>query len=425
MEVRPVSANPNLLTQAEAADYLRMSVSRLRALSRQGLGPPRIPHYRRPVMYSRSALDIWLSQEAPACTSTAAPQPVPGTSRSSTEERASVSRRSKEIAAKVTEERLREYIAHRRGHVRGQTIAKELGFLRRGLEIAERKGWISKLPKWPTVKHDPAHPARKGRFIPPESLRAFLLALPEDLAEELLFDALTGLRGGELRNVTVAWVEPAPANFPTPAILRVPAWATKNRKDRAVGLPSAAVTILERRAAKAEPGAALFPHTQAVKVRKDAAHAAGLTFVPHRRDLRHTYATLGDYLTGDRKAVSDAMGHTTERMTSKYLHSWNSRTAEIGVAVAGAVAGGDKAGVTRQKAGAKKREIPAGSAALSANSIAALLAENPTRACQPKGACPLCGCVAACSTVQRDSADLAAGGGDATGVTVGPRRVAA
>lgn len=248
------------------------------------------------------------------------------------------------LAADLTSERIASYIGHRRKDVLGQTIAGEVQNLKRGLGLAEQKGWISKLPTpWPKVKMDPKHATKKGRFIPPEALRAFLNELPEWLAEEMLFDVLTGLRGGgELRRVTMSWAEPAPRGFPTPAILRVPAWATKNRTERVVGLPEVALRIMQRRAKERGNDKPLFPAVQAVSIRTRAAKKVGLTIVPHRRDLRHTYATLGDYLTGDRKAVQDAMGHATPQMTGRYLHSWDARTATVAASVASALSVGSE-----------------------------------------------------------------------------------
>lgn len=333
------------------------------------------------------------------------------------------------LAADLTPERITSYIGHRRAaKILGQTIAPELQNLKRGLRLAEQKGWISKLPTpWPKVKMDPKHQTKRGRFIPPEALRAFLAELPTWLAEEMLFDVLTGLRGGgELRRVTMSWAEPAPSGFPTPGILRVPAWATKNRRERTVGLSKAALKIMQRRAKEVGgTDVPLFPAVQAVSVRRRAAKKVGLSIVPHRRDLRHTYATLGDFITGDRKAVQDAMGHATSQMTGKYLHSWDSRTATVAVAVDEAMSGGvggDAGGGDAPKRGTKNRKQSGSATAKSANSLPALATPNYTGIIQPHGACPLCGCAGACSAVQRESAGLREGGGDAAGVTLVPKR---
>lgn len=315
------------------------------------------------------------------------------------------------LACDVTPARLADYVKHRRActfggvPIKGQTIRRELSFLRRGLVIAESKGWLARLPApWPKLKADPKNTLRSGRFIPPEALRVFVMALPDWLAEEMMFDVMTGLRGGshrggELRRVTDSWAEPAPAGFPTPAILRVPAWASKTRKERTVGLPAPALAIFDRRVKATPAGEPLFPYRWAIRARRAAAKKAGLSIVPHRRDLRHTFATLGDYLTGDRKGVQDAMGHSTESMTGHYVHGWDSRTAAIGAAVSRAVNGGDGAGVT----------------VLAAEGNAG---EKAGPWCYPNHACPSCGCVGSCRDVQRYSATLHGSGGDAPGVTL-------
>jgi len=56
-----VSANPELLTRAEAAEYLRRSRSWLA----KGNGPAPLPAYKSPVMYSRVVCDAWLRRNDP------------------------------------------------------------------------------------------------------------------------------------------------------------------------------------------------------------------------------------------------------------------------------------------------------------------------------------------------------------------------
>lgn len=318
------------------------------------------------------------------------------------------------LACDVTPARLADYVKHRRActfggvPIKGQTIRRELSFLRRGLLIAESKGWLSRLPTpWPKLKADPKNMLRSGRFIPPEALRVFVMALPEWLAEEMMFDVMTGLRGGsqrggELRRVTDAWAEPAPQGFPTPAILRVPAWASKTRKERTIGLPAPALAIFDKRVKATTSGEPLFPYRWAIRARRAAAAKAKLSIVPHRRDLRHTFATLGDYLTGDRKGVQDALGHTTEAQTGTYVHGWDSRTAAIGAAVSEAVSAGG-GGVTSGETLVVSEGEPGG---------------EGWPLVLPLRCCPVCGCAGACKVAPRQSAGLHGAGGDYPGVTI-------
>lgn len=60
--------HPDLLTRSETALLLGVSVSRLA----KGWGPAPLPDYRRPRMYSRSTVELWLTEQrtaAACCTS--------------------------------------------------------------------------------------------------------------------------------------------------------------------------------------------------------------------------------------------------------------------------------------------------------------------------------------------------------------------
>lgn len=57
--------HPDLVTRAEAAELLGVSISQLA----HGWGPRPLPQYRRPVMYSRRVVRRWLrAQEDECCT---------------------------------------------------------------------------------------------------------------------------------------------------------------------------------------------------------------------------------------------------------------------------------------------------------------------------------------------------------------------
>ncbi|MGE3249887.1 MAG: helix-turn-helix domain-containing protein [Hyphomonadaceae bacterium] len=52
--------NLDLLTAAEAADYMRLSPQYLARLRCQGGGPGYLKPNRRKILYRREALDVWL-----------------------------------------------------------------------------------------------------------------------------------------------------------------------------------------------------------------------------------------------------------------------------------------------------------------------------------------------------------------------------
>lgn len=90
-----MSANPDLLTRKEAADYLRCSEGRLR----KGWGPRPLKQYAPRVMYSRRACDAFL--EMRSCEPSNATAPATGGTASSIAGRSTRSQRERRIAAKL------------------------------------------------------------------------------------------------------------------------------------------------------------------------------------------------------------------------------------------------------------------------------------------------------------------------------------
>jgi len=138
-----------------------------------------------------------------------------------------------------------------------------------------------------------------------------------------------------------------PAGSPCPALLRLPAAATKTRRERAVGLPELAVHIVRQRAergASKVTGVVFAPRN----FKKALAAACAKAGVPRftLRDLRHTYATLALAGTADAVAVQAALGRTDLRTTQLYQSTTLSRTAAASAAVALALGlpGGSKSG---------------------------------------------------------------------------------
>ncbi len=158
-------------------------------------------------------------------------------------------------AARVRYADLERFVSERRAEgARGQTISRELQTLRRGLNLARKRGKVARVPAdWPEVRAD-APSEKRGHLIPLDVLDRWLDALPLDAREEAEVVLLTGIRAEEVRRLEWSWVEAAPAASPLAHILRLPASGTKNRKERIVGLPDEAHDILERRAEVAPTG---------------------------------------------------------------------------------------------------------------------------------------------------------------------------
>lgn len=230
---------------------------------------------------------------------------------------------------------LEDYSGQRRAKgVKGQTIRREIAAIKRALTIAHRRGHIAAMPvHWPVVRSDPLDNQRRGKLRQPEIIKAILDDVGQDVRDELMFVALTGLRAAEVKRVTALWVEPCPPGSPIPALLRIPASEAKNRHERVVGLPAEALSIIRRRVEIAPEAAHVFSSKNHKKAVILASRRAGLTAVLTLRDLRHTYATLALQGTSDPVAVQAALGHSDLKTTQRYLSTTVERTARAGVAV--------------------------------------------------------------------------------------------
>lgn len=239
--------------------------------------------------------------------------------------------------AKVNFETVQEYIGHRRRQgVKGQTIRREVQALKRGLQIAKRRGWIPRvMDDWPLIRSDAPDEKKKGKLVHPDAVRAAIATMHADARDELLFAALTGLRAAELKRVRFDWVAPAPTGSPCPALLQLPAQATKTRHPRTVGLSQYALDILRQRSHSGNE--LVFSQANHKKALRLACERAG---VPRftLRDLRHTYATFALTGTSDAVAVQAALGHTDLRTTQLYQSSTLVRTAAASAAVEKALA---------------------------------------------------------------------------------------
>jgi integrase len=251
---------------------------------------------------------------------------------------------------------LEEFVAARRAtDSRGQSIRKDLQALKRGLTIARRRGWIREVPDFPKVRSDPPNPNQKGTLHAPAILRKWLAALPAEARDQAQFALLTGLRAAEISRVQPDWVESAPAGTHVPALLRIPAWACKTRRERVVGLTPVAFDIAANRTA----------HLRAChrKARNAATKQIGYAKNITLRDLRHTYGTLALQGTGDAIAAQSALGHSELATTQRYQTATLARTAAASIAVAAAMSVGE---VTAAPQGAS-RHITVGTSATSAD----------------------------------------------------------
>ena len=208
---------------------------------------------------------------------------------------------------------VRDYIVKRRDKgVRGQTIVREVQCLRRALKIAKRHGLIASLPdEWPTVKRDPQSAKNSGKLWSPTQIQAVLAELDEDARDELLFALYTGLRSAELKRVEPSWLVETP-DAASPAILMLPGWATKSRKERVVGLAAPALEILSRRIEKSPRDPFVFSQANHKKARRLASQRIKLSTTMTLRDLRHTFASMTVLSSGDLGSPKNAWSQRPE-----------------------------------------------------------------------------------------------------------------
>lgn len=229
--------------------------------------------------------------------------------------------------ADVDFERVEAYVhARRAAGQRGQSITREVQCLKRGLKIAARRGWVDAVPvDWPRIKSDPPDVARAGKWVPVEVIRDWLEAMEPLARLHAAGVGATGLRAEEMLRGSPDWLREPPPGVDAAAVVLVPAEASKNRKPRAIPVDAwTAELLLTYWAFPDRPKS----HRRA---RDTARRAIGYPVKITLRDLRHVCATLAE--KRDRKAAQDLLGHTTERMTQRYLHSTPERLAAVTAAV--------------------------------------------------------------------------------------------
>lgn len=223
----------------------------------------------------------------------------------------------------VNAQSLRAYVKHRaQSKIKSQTIKKELTVLKRGLRLAKADGYPVDIPDtWPKLaKEEPNH-AQEGHLISRTTLLAWLGLLRGQARDMALLALLTGLRKGELYRLDPAWIEPTGISR-LPAMLRLPAWATKGRRQRDVGLVPEALVI-----ARFAPF-----HSEHKTAYENASKTLGGRSI-HLRDMRHTFSTIAAQKSKDALGVAMVMGHAADLMTLRYQSMDPQRAAKIHVPV--------------------------------------------------------------------------------------------
>lgn len=182
----------------------------------------------------------------------------------------------RELVADVRQSRLEALVVDLRGRGYAEgTIKRKMDMVGRALSEAEKLGMIPARPRMPTVKSG----ASRTRVLSDVEEVAVFAAIDTRMQGEptrdwrrvgALFRFLldTGCRLGEALQLRRHWIErlDRPGEDEAFFVVRIPAWATKTHKARAVPLTPRVLADLQylemvagRAQAGAEPGALLFP----------------------------------------------------------------------------------------------------------------------------------------------------------------------
>ncbi|MFC1611400.1 hypothetical protein ACFL6C_10600 [Myxococcota bacterium] len=266
-----------------------------------------------------------------------------------------------------------EYMLWRREKAGANSIKREVWALKRGCQIAHRKGWLPNPPvEWPMVTRDKNRRTDRrsctGKLHPIENLEAWLDELEQapcadtEAFLEARLVLLTGLRSQEVKRLAADWRIGMMTDEGIQEFLHVPQWASKDRDERYIGLVDEALEILDTLGRDKTGEERMFSGAEHKRARERAWIRIGYHKTITLRDLRThylTYAVQG----GDAIAAQASAGHSDLKTTQMYMRSTLQRQLDSARAVAGRVKprskrskGAPKGG--HQRAAVKKKATP-------------------------------------------------------------------
>ncbi len=233
----------------------------------------------------------------------------------------------------------------------GQTLVRFRSLLKCGYEEASKYKEVGAIPLLPKFHTDDAS-KRAGRALDEEALTKWLAILKArgeatyigrdgmerpvrnrspDAYTQALMLALTGMRVSEMRNLDSTWVQGDE--------LHIVCAKTRSGKRRIRVWPihPIAAELLEKQIAKKGIAVPLWSGDHKTVFRK-AAEVAGLESIAPR-DLRHTVATM-TAKHGSEKTTQQLLGHTTTKMTRRYIHASREACVAVVAEIAPRVASG-------------------------------------------------------------------------------------
>ena len=210
---------------------------------------------------------------------------------------------------RITPGQIDATIGRRLEQVSQQTVAHEVGFLRRVLGAAVRDGILERNPC-------PAFAAPKSgrvRYLTDDEETALLGQLKAPAADMVLFAANTGLRQSEQFGLTWAQIDLQHR------LLRLT--TSKTGHGRIITLNDKATETLRRRPSKLHDQRVFGVncHNWQARTFKPAVQRSGIKdFRWH--DLRHTFASRLAMAGVDIRTIADLLGHRSIQMTMRYAH---------------------------------------------------------------------------------------------------------
>ena len=212
----------------------------------------------------------------------------------------------------ISPQLIEEYIAQRKRFVKPRTVNIEVTCLRCHLRVAERYGWLEKVPRIELLREGPP----RCRYLTREELAAILHESPPWLREVVTFAVATGMRRDEIRLLTWEQVKLAEQIV----ILT----ETKTGQMRSVPLNETALSVLGSRPRRINcPFVFWNPDTgtawaSVTQMFVKNARRAGINVRFH--DLRHTCASWLVQSGVEIQVVKEILGHKDLRMTLRYAH---------------------------------------------------------------------------------------------------------
>lgn len=212
------------------------------------------------------------------------------------------------------------------------TVNRELAYLRRLFNIAERNGWVTKNPfkKGDALIHTSDEVKRERILTPAEerNLLSHCTGRRTHLKPLIVAAIDTGCRQGEL--FKLRWSD---VNFAT-GVITIRAFNTKTMRERSVSLTnrlrSELITLIKRETKSDELVFGIKADVRG-SFRRTCKEAGlvGLRF----HDLRHTHATRLDELGFSLAKIGGQLGHTVVQTTLRYVNRDSAAVQQVAVAL--------------------------------------------------------------------------------------------